>query len=241
MLTARLRARPLPYLQVSQGRGLKRLCLPGSRPLDIDLGPGVLPDRPVISGLSRFRIYWDRRTDMSTRAMVDFVDSYDKKESLKRDPDLKIPEDRNFYSDKDRIYRVSSRIYRHCDGYPEGLGVDLIKFFQEVEKQTTDRRFSDSEYLPAKFIVWQAGQYTAEDARYEKKEKAPLDFIGIGIGMEYHGDLEYVYRVDCSNLDGNGRPTITVAKYQEGKLEFKPLPKKALNALVASAGEGVKI
>lgn len=174
---------------------------------------------------------------MSTRAMVDFVDSWDLAESMKREPDLVIPKDDDtFYAEGKKLYRVSARIYRHCDGYPEGLGADLMHFLRAVEAQTDDTRFADSEYLAARFVVWQALEYTVKETNYltgKPEPKNPLDFIGLGVGRGYHEDLEFVYRVDCNNLDARGWPEIMVSEFGRGGggiLKFKPLPKAAVKA-----------
>ena len=90
-------------------------------------------------------------------------------------------------------------VYRHSDGYPEGLGVDLKEFFNEVKKQTDDPRFSDPSYLAAKFVVWQAAQYSKKDS---------LAFLGVGIVMEDPGDIEYRYFVDCNSLEPTPKVTI---------------------------------
>ena len=82
-------------------------------------------------------------------------------------------------------------IYRHCDGYPEGLGKDLQSFFADVQAQTKDTRFNDPSYLAAKFVVWQAGEYTKEPKRL------PLDFLSLGAVKEDPGDIEYRYLVKC--------------------------------------------
>ena len=85
-------------------------------------------------------------------------------------------------------------IYRHSDGYPDGLGEDLISFFKEVKDNVKDTRFDDPYYLAAKFVVWQAKQYASEDKHY-------LDFLSIGIMLQDACDINYRYRVICSNKD----------------------------------------
>lgn len=92
-------------------------------------------------------------------------------------------------------------VYRHSDGYPEGLGTDLIRFFSEVEAQCTNRRFSDPAYLAAKFVVWQAREYAGR----EYAGRGLLDFRGVGICLEDPGDIEYRYRVICQSQD---RPVV---------------------------------
>lgn len=84
-------------------------------------------------------------------------------------------------------------IYRHSDGYPEGLGVDLVQFFKDVQGQTKDTRFDDPSYLAAKFVVWQASQYATNGK--------PLDFLSVGVYLEDPGDIQYRYLVACDNRD----------------------------------------
>lgn len=97
-------------------------------------------------------------------------------------------------------------IYRHCDGYPDGLGEDLKTFIEEVKNQTSDTRFNDPAYLAAKWVVWDANQMV--DSGYGKngwKEGEPkmLDFLSVGIVNEDPDDIEYRYIVIC-----DGKPTI---------------------------------
>ena len=84
-------------------------------------------------------------------------------------------------------------VYRHSDGYLEGLGHDLQTFFGDVQLQTRDTCFSDPCYLAAKFVVWQAARYARTN---------PLDFLGMGIVMKDPGDIEYRYHVGCNVVVG---------------------------------------
>lgn len=93
----------------------------------------------------------------------------------------------------------SALIYRHSDGYPEGLGQDLLTFFKEVAGQTSDTRFTDPEYLAAKWVV------------FDSTSGGTLNFLGVGICVDLHDDIDYLYNVDC---DG-GHPTPTVW-YEDG-------------------------
>lgn len=201
---------------------------------------------------------------MSTRAMVDFVSSWDlaetKADFKKRGKQFEEPKpgDDDHYIDGKRIYRVGGRIYRHSDGYPDGLGADLMLFLKAVEEQTDDTRFDDDEYLAAKFVVWQALEYTLNEKDWRTGKPAPknaLDFLGIGVGLRYHGDLEYIYRVDCNQHDARGWPKIEVAEYRYDKgpkgdaapvdewvkklSKFKPLPKDAIKAFEDAIKQGV--
>lgn len=94
--------------------------------------------------------------------------------------------------------RLSANIYRHSDGYPSGLGADLHRFLDEAAK-LNDNRFSDAEYLAAKYLVWQASEYN--------HGSNPLDFLSVSPCIEDHGDIEYLYKVVCENRE---RPKIFV-------------------------------
>jgi len=89
------------------------------------------------------------------------------------------------YGDKTRAI-----IYRHSDGYPDGLGKDLERFLDDVSK-LNDTRFRDPSYLAAKFVVWQANEYADKDNR--------LNFLSLGVCIDDPGDIEYVYILDCSS------------------------------------------
>ena len=95
-------------------------------------------------------------------------------------------------------------VYRHSDGYPEGLGEDLKQFFADVKEQTGDTRFSHATYLAAKYVVWQANKY-AETFDVKLNKYVPsnmLDFLSVGVVMEDPGDIEYRYHVNCDTKDG---------------------------------------
>ena len=99
--------------------------------------------------------------------------------------------------------QLCANIYRHSDGYPDGkhgVPADLVKFFNELEDQTQDRRYGDPEYLAAKFLVWQASQYSTEGK--------PLEFLSVSPCITDHGDIEFVYTVNCDNLGADGRPSV---------------------------------
>lgn len=99
---------------------------------------------------------------------------------------------------------VVACIYRHSDGYPDGPhGVpdSLERFFAAVEEQCGgDNRYDDPCYLAARFVVWQAAQWS---------RGGPLNFLSLGItpSADSHGDLAWVYRVDCDR--GDARPKVT--------------------------------
>lgn len=100
---------------------------------------------------------------------------------------------------------TQANIYRHSDGYPDGehgVPACLQRFFQAVEEQTGgDTRFGDPEYLAAKFLVWQAGQYARDPEK-------PLDFLSVSACIRDHGDIEFIYTVNCDEKDQKGRPKV---------------------------------
>jgi len=96
-------------------------------------------------------------------------------------------------------------IYRHSDGYPEGLGADLETFFSEVQETTKDTRFYDPSYLAAKWVVWDASQHS-QFASYPEGKKSPLQFLGVGVCLQDPADIEYRYLVNCNG----GRPKVKV-------------------------------
>lgn len=73
----------------------------------------------------------------------------------------------------DRIY-----LYHHFDGYPEGVGADLKKFFDQYQK-------------------WQIQQHGVFLANKLVKNTAGLDDEGYEITTGLHGDIEYLYVINC--------------------------------------------
>lgn len=115
---------------------------------------------------------------MSTRAVVNFYDTYGKKKVLR------------------------AKVYRHSDGYPDGLGNDLKEFLQYVNTHLKDTRFQDASYLASKWVVWDAIAYRDLMNRADKywplvKDPSPLDFLGVGIVLKDPSDIEYIYDVVC--------------------------------------------
>ncbi len=100
---------------------------------------------------------------------------------------------------------VSANIYQHPDGYPDGehgVPAKLQKFFEELEAQTADTRYSDPEYLAAKFLVWKAREYARDPEK-------PLEFLSVSPCIVDHGDIEFVYTVETRKRDEKNRPTVT--------------------------------
>lgn len=97
-------------------------------------------------------------------------------------------------------------VYRHSDGYPEGLGNDLQEFLADVSKALNDTRFNDPSYLAAKWVVWDAERH-CEYFHGLKNGTSRLGFLGVGIVLKDPGDIEYRYTVLCTGRDT--QPTVT--------------------------------
>jgi hypothetical protein len=113
-------------------------------------------------------------------------------------------------------------VYRHSDGYPDGLGKHLETFVAEIRGNVPDNRFDDPSYLAAKWVVWDVMRgraqmlemyrsmtkdspslYGPRAAEWESKHAC--DFLGVGILSRDPDDIEYRYTVVC-----DGIPTIKV-------------------------------
>jgi len=102
--------------------------------------------------------------------------------------------------------KAEAKIYRHSDGYPEGLGQDLVGFLQELKDNVTDNRFTDAGYLAAKWVVRDA----IENRQYANGEPHNLNFLGVGIVAEDPTDIQYRYEVLCDDFGANGLPKVMV-------------------------------
>jgi len=99
-----------------------------------------------------------------------------------------------------------AKIYRHSDGYPEGLGQDLLEFLRELKNNVLDNRFDDAGYLAAKWVVRDATM----NRRYTNGEPHDLNFLGVGVVAADPGDIEYRYEVFCGDFDDDGLPKVMV-------------------------------
>ena len=126
-------------------------------------------------------------------------------------------------------YQTSTKpeaiIYRHGDGYPDGLGLDLQRFFLELEKHVSDRRFNDPSYLAAKWVVWDADQMAQYTGLNGNKKKHKLAFLSVGVVMQDPGDIEYRYHVWCGKpQQGKDWPEVTCEHVEFESKAGKPVP-----------------
>jgi hypothetical protein len=117
-------------------------------------------------------------------------------------------------------------VYRHSDGYPEGAGMDIMKFLRACKK-LQDSRLNDPAYLAAKYVVFLADMFNNKFTKFEqdgtcdeshksvkageygyKRAASKLDFLSVGILQKDPGDIEYRYVIDCGKLV-KGLPTVT--------------------------------
>ena len=106
-------------------------------------------------------------------------------------------------------------IYRHPDGYPEGHGVFLKGFLDDIAQNLRDTRFGDPSYLAAKLVVALAREFNVTykfdgDELTKVQNTHPLDFISVGVVGEDPGDIEYRYEVICDGSGPSGRPLVLV-------------------------------
>lgn len=104
--------------------------------------------------------------------------------------------------------RPEAIVYRHTDGYPEGMLPDLGEFFEDVENEATDHRYTDPPYLAAKWLVWLA--------RHFASPRGSLNFLSVGVCQEDPSDIQYTYWLDCADLGEDGRPTVYMARVPFG-------------------------
>lgn len=101
--------------------------------------------------------------------------------------------------------RPEAIVYRHSDGYPDGAGVDILRFLDECGK-LKDPRFGDPTYLAAKYVVFLAEMF---NTRYEPDNpkavdgyvpcESRLEFLSVGVMRQDPGDIEYRYVIDCKS------------------------------------------
>lgn len=95
-----------------------------------------------------------------------------------------------------------ANVYVHHDGYPEHRIPEIREFFNELLNYVPDTRFGDPEYLAAKYVVYKAVLDTMDPSSHA------LDFLGVGVAREDHGDIEFIYCILCDDKDEKGRPVV---------------------------------
>jgi len=108
---------------------------------------------------------------------------------------------------------VRSNIYCQHDGYPKTVLADFADFFGTIKAELNDTRFWHSEQLAAKFVVWLAEKSAMKpdfsgDEVVDTPADSRFDFTDIGICIDDHDDIAFVYEVDCSSHDESGYPKV---------------------------------
>ena len=126
---------------------------------------------------------------MSTRCQIGFYESKDQKNS-----------------------EFEALIYKHSDGYPDGVLPTLVPMCQVFEER---RGMTDTEYLAAwvlaSFISFhiKQGRKLSKELRFIKNRDG-IDCLGFGICKGFHGDIEYFYKVSPNLIQvyevGEGLP-----------------------------------
>jgi len=81
-----------------------------------------------------------------------------------------------FYDEESKgLEDFEALIYRHYDGYPDGVLPDIIPILKDFDK---NRGLGDTEYASAWLVA-----------------KLKDDYTNIGISKEFHGDIEYLYAI----------------------------------------------
>ncbi len=92
-------------------------------------------------------------------------------------------------------------IYRHSDGYPEGVLPDIIPFLLWFKE---DRGISDLEYCSARLLQYLCNEYDGHEKEMEKKfpsmrrrhkDENFTGTLGHGICKQFHGDIDYFYYI----------------------------------------------
>jgi hypothetical protein len=116
-------------------------------------------------------------------------------------------------------------IYRHSDGYPGSMVPDLLTFIR-----WNQGRMDDVEYTAANWVFWNKRRDEdcfLNDKRRKKFEERTHNIrwddpivagdtnhllkIGIGVDQnnQYHGDIEYLYKVIVQNVQTGGHYNTT--------------------------------
>ena len=107
-----------------------------------------------------------------------------------------------FYQDKDKpIKEWDALIYRHSDGYPDGVLPDIEPF---LKKWAKGRGLADTEYASARLLQYLCNEYDGDMIRYERnmpEDKRFTGNLGHGICKDFHGDIEYFYRVHPDEIE----------------------------------------
>lgn len=125
---------------------------------------------------------------MSTRCQIRFMETYSSENGKKE--------------------TYAYQIYRHSDGYLNGVIPDFYEFFKWYMSAPMQRN-GDPSYAAGDFIYW-----CKQNVFDEEMKKDGYDKIGYGVENvgEIHGDEEWLYEVD---LTGAKTPDEILVRYSD--------------------------
>ena len=126
------------------------------------------------------------------------------------------------------LKKPSALIYRHSDGYPEGVLPEILPFCVRFDKH---RGMGDTEYLAARLLGHLLNDHDGFTRDHCPPQLAGIfAFTGYGISDAFHGDLEYYYAIYGSGLSRSTRSATTQKKdwairfHKLGELDIKAIP-----------------
>jgi len=97
-----------------------------------------------------------------------------------------------FYENEEKSFEeFEALIYKHSDGYPDGVLPLLIPFVQRFLLA----RGYDVEYLSARTLQYFANETDRSLQEYRGGRSEGFEVLGFGICKDFHGDIEYLYCV----------------------------------------------
>lgn len=104
-----------------------------------------------------------------------------------------------FYESEPKdLNNFEALIYRHSDGYPEGVMPDIEPFLKWWSK---GRGLDDIEYVSARLLQYLCNRYDMHGYEYDKKDKDFTGTLGHGICKDFHQDIEYLYVIYPNQLE----------------------------------------
>ena len=112
-----------------------------------------------------------------------------------------------FYGKADnKVTSADTFVYKHSDGYPEGVLPILVPFCLSFNKH---RGLGDTSYATARCISAICDTYNKERKQWSARDKAAgketsiydePDFLGVGVDTAIHGDIEFFYHVSPTEV-----------------------------------------
>lgn len=88
------------------------------------------------------------------------------------------------------LQKFDALIYRHSDGYPDGVLPELMAFLRWFDRK---RGVSDTEYVAARTLQHLTNLYDSATGKTGADDFTGV--LGYGISKAYHGDIEWLYVV----------------------------------------------